>query len=669
MRKIFVLIFIVLIGFSSASVVRTNFNLSSNSFQSFNAGTVNTGSVLVEINTNQNSYCKYSLFRGMVFESMSEIFDRTGGMIHQKTLIYQNDEGVKYYVRCQNDEGVVSASELEIIFNINIPVSAQVVLSERPPLKAGSYEVTVITSKETIQKPVLQYSTNGIVFNPIPLFGTGKIWKGYLIIPGTIGEAVGSFKFEGIDLTGRKGERIEGESIFLIDTKKPELISTFRGTGLEGQIRLEWYMEEENEKYNIYRSTSPNIDQTFFYKHTDKTYFIDNEVEKGRTYYYRVSAVDRAGNIGDLSKEIMVTALINNITTSSGLNVQLLGLVDNLLTEIGLLNDDLKTVREGISRKSERERLIFEELKLTKELDRAQSEINMLKNDVEKYKLQNLNRDELEKKLSSSSLKLNIIKGIIPEDLIIKNDESVNTEINEEIISYLLAEHMPQIDDKERRGLIKSSVSLAKDIKIRSEIIFSEVLYLDGSRKEQSLFIHSISSELERESSVSMILSIPFDVAMRSSEISMNNLNYKTPKEGPLFVFESDVKKISYSMPKRVDASLLKEIKISPVVIESNAQKSSFITGYAVFENGKGEQITMVILFLTVIGLSFYFIQFRRKKETLPILEKIYRLEDMKKKGLDISEEYKLIKEEYKSLDDKQKRIVFKELKELLKKK
>jgi len=73
--------------------------------------------------------------------------------------------------------------------------------------------------------------------------------------------------------------------------------------GIKGII-LEWTpnTEADLDYYIVYRGTSPS--PTSEYARTAATMFVDNNVDYGTTYYYRLKAVDRVGNESNFSAEV-----------------------------------------------------------------------------------------------------------------------------------------------------------------------------------------------------------------------------------------------------------------------------------------------------------------------------------------------------------------------------
>ena len=157
-----------------------------------------------------------------------------------------------------------------------IPLSARllqtsaIVLSKNHTIGAGITKVTLTTSKDLSQKPSLSYSLDGENYDVIPLVGAKSEWTGYIFIAYDSNEAVGSFKFRGVDMNGDVGDEITSGGIFLVDTLKPSAIDEISIFGVSKGIKIEWYFDEEYEHFNIYRSTLPNVDRSNRYKSTDE---------------------------------------------------------------------------------------------------------------------------------------------------------------------------------------------------------------------------------------------------------------------------------------------------------------------------------------------------------------------------------------------------------------
>lgn len=79
-------------------------------------------------------------------------------------------------------------------------------------------------------------------------------------------------------------------------------------------ILLTWNRNQENDlqRYAIYRSTKANFDPaamaTYTYATAD-TFYLDEKVSRDTTYYYAISAFDRAGNESDFSAKVSAELL------------------------------------------------------------------------------------------------------------------------------------------------------------------------------------------------------------------------------------------------------------------------------------------------------------------------------------------------------------------------
>ena len=102
-------------------------------------------------------------------------------------------------------------------------------------------------------------------------------------------------------------------------TTAPNTPSGLSASASSSSISLSWNSVSGAESYKIYRSTSVSGSYTFI-KSTSSTYYSDSSVSSGVTYYYKVSAVNSAG---ESSQSSYVSARIDGTTapnTPSGLS-------------------------------------------------------------------------------------------------------------------------------------------------------------------------------------------------------------------------------------------------------------------------------------------------------------------------------------------------------------
>ena len=631
---------------------------------------------IIKINTDVDSICHYSMVKGLNYKDMTGNFDISSGKLHEKSFTNFQDGIYKFYIKCLAiDNSSTEPAELELRLIMDSLVTGQIVLSKNSPLTYGKVDLTLITSKLLSQTPSLSYSLDGLVYNDLPLYGSDTTWKSFLIIPKTAEEALGSFKLKALDLEGREGNQLTSGGVFTIDTLKPSTINYITAIGFDGKIELSWYYDENYKMFKVYRSINPNSDYTDYFNSADSTKFDDTFVDKGKTYYYRVSAIDDAGNEGDLSREVSATALIqdtNKTVSNQGLSLELYGPVDSLTTEINSTLSDVYNIRSTLSTQDKKIQDIFTDLLLAKDLDDSISGLNSLSKDVDRLKLQDLTKDELNKKLDSSLLRLNIIKKKVPENIVITSEDSRTEQISDQDIQSAILELDSNLSQKEKDNSLKATQKTMKDSKISiiSNYYNLEIIYLDGTKNVVSFIKQDISAILERYDNTSFLEIIPKDVSQTASEIDVKNAEFQVIKEDPVISFSSDTKEIVYLFNKKISIESLKLIKPVLVTIykeQSNHETSSGITGYFTYVSDNKSYLGIIICLFVLLPLLIYFFILKRSKPSSNLIKMHKLIESGKNsiKNLSISESkyiYKSIQDEYKKLNSKEKKIIIKDI-------
>jgi hypothetical protein len=648
----------ILGAYTSSSIVEANYNFLGTPFIDGNIH--QTDSIVLRINTPTETTCTY-------WNSVIPITSFAGeyGLTHEAYLTGLEEGFHEYNISCGEN------STMEVDFATDIPLYATVKISETPPLKEGQYKINLVTSKSCLEEPLLQYTFDNINYKQVSLKGSGKNWEGYLIIPSDAGETVGSFIFKGTDLAGRQGTKITGDNLFIVDTVKPATVEVINAIGYEGQIKLNWFYEEKIKEFNIYRSEDSNIEYTDFYKTSSSNSFTDNDVEKGKTYYYKVAGVDEAGNIGDLSKEIYATALLSNYSTSSGLSPMLVGKVDNSIAEINSVIQDISDINSAIALKDNKEKNLFTDIQLNKDIDGAVSELNSLKRDVENYKLQDLSESELNSKIDAATLKLNIIKKQVPEDITIVNEKQVVRDLNETNIQRAFLEYSSDTQNDYSKEIAATLKLIADNkIKITSNFYDLEIMYMDGTKNDITLVEDSIDSGIENVENLSFIIAVPKEIAEKSSELKIINLDYNIVKDDPVISFGSSTKKIIYYLDKQMTLDTLEGILVAPVKLPDSSIGGSPITGNSILDYASKGSWGIIILVIFAVVLIIYFLKIKSESSIKPVLiliENIKKSKELLKNGKEeeAKELYKHVKEEYKLLSEKEKKIVMESTKEM----
>ncbi len=661
------------------SYLNVNFNTSSiNDTSVVLNDIVRSSSFLLGIATDRAVSCRYSNTKGKSYGNMDGIFDLDLETLHKKTIIGLTDGIYKYYVKCKDNSGN-EGKELEVIFSVSLPITAQIIITDGSPVKEGKVEVKLVTSKIVSQTPALSYSLDGISYAPIPLFGSENAWKGYFIVSKSEEEQVGSFKFQGKDLEGSIGTEITSGGVFLVDTKKPQTITDIKSIGYEGRVEISWFFDEDAKEFKIYRANSPGIDKSDFYKTIGAKSYSDTSVEKGKTYYYKVSALDDAGNEGELSKEVYATALLENTSViSNGLDARFLGIVDGFLSEIDLTLDTVNSIKQNFNEKTEKEKSIYTDLKLDREIDGAKTELNSLRKEVENYRSQNLDKNELDKKLNTGKLKISSIKKKIPENIVILDEKEINKKYTEEELTKIILELDYGRSDNLLSKKIKKSMESAEEhnFKVKTSGYNLEISYLDGTRKKMSLIKEIIDSSLTNNENISIIEYISKSVEESASNIEIKNVNYNVLKEDPIVSFSPDTKEIIYSLNKNIDLNLLGEIKTLLLYDVKEEATANSITGYFSAINLDNSKNNFgIILGIVVIGFLLGYLFFSKKQritseKLFPLRKMIIEAKDKAVYGkLDEANAiYGFISQEYKALGKKEKELIYGDIENLHKK-
>lgn len=674
---VFLILFISLIQIAGAvTSVQFYFNTSEqNDSSSTYPASVQSRSVLVTIFTDKETNCKYSTSKGTPYDSMTGTFDFNFETIHKKTFSDLIDGPYRYYIRCRTSQNENSA-ELEINFNVNLPPTAKIELEQKSPLRAGEYEIKLTASKILAQPPTLAYSLDGSSYDQIPLEGSEKIWKGYLIVEDSTGEKAGSFKFTGRDLEGLIGEEITSGGIFLVDTVKPEAVSDITATGKSGEIELEWECEEDAKEFKIYRSIDRNVERTDYYKSTTGKTYTDDDVDSGKTYFYRISVVDEAENEGALSKEVSTTALLHGSTPKqNGLPIELYGKVDNLLTRIDSVAENIKQAKNGFADKAAEIKEAYDYLQLNKDADAALNELAAIRREVQEYKEQSLTSVELDKKLSADEIKINAAKKKVAESIaIISKKETTPTSDSEEISNLLRLAYSDYSED-ELAGTIQKSIQAGKssEFAVKRKLYSLTIIYLSGDTKEVSLIKEELQNKLSENTNLTILESIPENIASSVSEVNMITPRYVVKNENTLFGFAPDTREIVYMISKKVDEEAIQDIQtilIDETKIEDKTNGG--ITGYFAFVNVNNmSQYWGMIVGAVVIGVLAVYLFYIKKTAPTQKVAKIHEELFLAKKLLEKGEInkaqniYNELTKSYTLLNAKEKTSTFPEIQDL----
>ncbi len=532
------------------------------------------------VTTNRNAICKYSLEPGIDYKNMSKTFSKTGGTSHEEVLKNLAETIHHYYVRCRDESGNTATEDYDATFEVDAPPSATITLSDRSPVQAGLLKVRLTTSEDVQPTPTLKYSLKGSSFINIPLSGSGTTWEGYMIIDKSEGNKVGSFIYSGVDYSGNMGTLITRGKTFIVDTVAPDaptaVMARSRGNG---DIEIEWHQSEKDvSHFNIYRSEFPGVSDNDFYFTTNSKSFIDRSTTPGTTYYYRITAVDEAGNEGKFSNEVSVTSVIpttENVTRSEEKEnlhkenqaerienitkkvIDLSNKIDSINLKVGLSDEAILDLLRVNQRKRE----------CKVELMNLQRELNDMVS--EGYSI------EHENKLRIIDNKINELKGTMPKIILTDELESFESTgmTNEDDIKHLIKKLGKNASDE----LITEIIELQNKITIYTKVTLVTMVFMNNSKRDMTLVNKKVVVENNGEiENAFLVEQIP-----KQAAVSADGIRF----QGDYEVIESDpVIRFPINNLERIELSYIINHTVSPELIR-NTNSIIIITNFAKEKN------------------------------------------------------------------------------------
>ncbi|MGB9748538.1 MAG: hypothetical protein ACP5OZ_02940 [Candidatus Woesearchaeota archaeon] len=575
-----------------------------------NLALVNNNDVLIKITTDENSVCRYSS-ENTNFQSMNQMSDlKTTHTIN----LNLEDKEYTYYFLCKDLVENLIQEPFVLKFTVDTPPKAEVIFKDR--ISYGTFDVTVRTSEE-VRNITFAYVLSSAPSNTIivPLTGSGREYKGFVLIEEDAGEQIGSFYVWMEDYKGNKGTEITSGNIFIVDTIAPKKISVFKATPAANSARLSWYSEDKDiSYYNIYRSENPGLTELDYYTKTTNDYFIDSIANP---HYYAVRAVDKAGNIGAFSEELYVEPLkqANKIAVSQ----QSLNRIADKLRELQDIREKITGYEDILNSKLENERRLMNIFGTTQKIESAKSQIEQLIEQTNSLKESSLSDDDVLSELQKTSLKAKSLLSTAPKDFQIIEEKSIEQVRNYEDVVYAYK----KIFGDENKARIDEAISKTKNLNIETKIVSAKITY-ENNYEEKTLIEEVISSD-EKIGKSFIIEIIPKEIAESTSEISFLQNNYQIIENDPVIKFDfSDFNnaKISYVLNKRIyfdKAEKIRTIVLFPETTET--EKASKLTGLMTFNistlRNYSIDIGIVIGIIIIIFLLIYYLNMDSSQTTI----------------------------------------------------
>ena len=598
-----------------------------------------TSTVTLSATTNENATCRYNTSEHSDYNSMAEMLS-SDRRIHKKDLSGLSDGTYDYYIVCEDLFGNRMTGDYKIGFELSSLPTAQISLSDNSPLKAGTIDVTVITSKEMSDTPVLSYFFDDPTVKQVSLTGSGSLWRGYIVIPDTNEKKVGTFKFSGRDVKGNTGTFITEGKLFIVDTVKPtEPLNVKAKAEKNGNIKIEWYYDDEDVgHYELYRSTESGVTYLDYYDRPDNaTSATDSSTVDKVTYYYKVAVVDKAGNKGQLSKEVYATSVKEGTTIAiteqkieedsppKVLPPNLVPKVDAMLRNIDNLLIDLSDANKKLSDSKDEAKTILNELKLIDDAKDAESKLNAYKKQLAEMKLFYKTEQELDSELSGIDLDLKKIKKTVAKDVSLLEKTEFFQSVSDEDIKKAIEDLALKINlnEDQKSGYLKKSKNARDGIKIAVTVYSFSIEYLDSSKAERTFvrkkFSHDDSQPLK---DVVVIEMIPKEAVETTDDIDFMASDYEILKKDPVVKwgfldFPYEGKEIKYMINHKADMENTKRSK-SVVLLVSEYNPAAPVTGYSFLSLGKltdtQKKFVWVGLGIITLLLIYYFLVVKSNK-------------------------------------------------------
>ncbi|MBN1156172.1 hypothetical protein JXA85_01015 [Candidatus Woesearchaeota archaeon] len=607
-------------------------------------GLLSTNEITLNATTSENTECR--------FDSSESEYDSMGATMagaeksHSMKLML-GDGTHNYFIGCKDRAG--NKVYTTVSFIIDIPPTATISIDKGTTLTSGIAEVSLTTNKDVLYTPTLEYSYSDSpgTLKSVPLEGLGTSWKGFMIIESKDDNKIGSFSFKGTDRLGITGNVIKEGKLFVVDTINPSVPDSLTGEiEDDNTIKLNWrYSGDDAAGFNIYRAESTYVSYGNFYGSSADNTFKDHNVESEKTYYYKISAVDKAGNEGDLSAEIAVkmkTMEIYETNNTSTTPSEAPDEFEKQLSEIEQYRlDAFAAVQNFKSFEQEKKDVVYS-TQLMEKAEKGLADLSELRNQTLELLEKRLSNEELGKSLNIINLKMKKIIKTTPKDIeMAEKSTSVNFAQKEDIAEIVdIVLDNASIRDK----TIDEVYALQNGINITNRISLMRVTTLD-STAEQIVLVEKEVLFDKRLDGLILVEKIPKSVAEDIGEVIILNKDYTILKRDPVvkFVSEGSDFKIRYmindvtledakkvltvpmlSEKQRNDAGVRAAIKESYGGLPEQREKSDFITAYVFAKPGEGIGILNIILLtvgiVVLLGLGVYYVAYVEKLDFSSIL-------------------------------------------------
>ncbi len=587
-------------------------------------GTVTQQQLTLRIITNEIASCKWSR-TNQAYDSLENYFQITNSKQHEQPITLS--DGINtYYISCQDQVGNKQIT-IPISIEFNLPPKATIgvdVKGNYRELTQGTYKVSLLATEPLTQAPSLKLRYGARLVS-MPLEGSADYWTGYLIIPADAGKEVGEFLFSGTDNKGMTGTEITSGKLILLDTTIPPVPTGLKLENQDNKIILSWqYDGEEIYHFNIYRSTTGNTGKANLKTTAKEENYEDSDVTNKIGYFYRISAVDKAGNEGLLSEEEFLMTEYQNTTTFKQ-SQDILDIINTKISELERLVQDIDVKTANLEQTTDQGSIrIINSEGLVEKQKEIKGKIQVLIGELMTYKEVTIRNEELNTKNAIISSKVEEYKEGVVDELKLINKAENEQILEENIVLETVKEYLKNKQLTEEQKLLYQAAvkELQNEVRVRREIANYEIIYQYKESRKITTVKETIISPKELNKTLAQEV-IP------KSELKISEITFdKTPEElnslGVMWALNAlENSEIFYRVSGEKDITQLQEIRtvllydvdefLSGVTGQNTNQQNS-ITGGAVSQSSAKfairKEVLIAIGTLIVLGLLIYYFIF-----------------------------------------------------------
>ncbi len=589
------------------------------------SGIVTEDQPLLVATTDETAQCRYAM-QPLPFSSM-ERFATTGGMRHEQPLS-PVEGSYRYEVTCADVYGNEASAATE--FTLQLRPTASIEVEGENPRRAGRYEAILTASKPLLEKPTLTLVYQGGSSSALALEQIDAThYRGLIIVPENGGVLVGSFSFKGKDHNGLEGTRITDGELFIVDTVKPAKVTVFKAVNGTGGAKLAWYYDaEQGVRFNIYRSDRPGVTYADFLSSTDKQEYLDNGARRGVDTYYRIAAVDAAGNVGELSHEEYASVAPDAVATLT-LPVDLERPLADRLRAVERLILDAERVIKDLEGESDAVKSGL--IRTFGLLDEARGALTTLRDErssLEGLRSSPLTPSAFQERLAASEETARLALEKLPVTIMVKNRAEYEEVADDAAISRAVAYALRDKTLSSSDTYALSARRFQEEVTVTSSVTQASFLSLGGNERRYTLLERRIKSAAG--GNAVGIEVVPKEVSPRASDLLFLGTRPTILEEDPVLLYGFNPlteTTIRYAVPWFVDipqaraASFVALPKHEPAAVQPfEAPASTPLLGSFLSIPGVtgGQGLLFLFGVIIIVGLLTYYL--RLSSEQHPVV-------------------------------------------------